>query len=490
MNNHSTGFLLVLSVLMFGCQNQPEQQMMNPDGPSTNETADCRTAYPGLVSTIAGHLADAGAPGAAIAIVTNGQLACASGIGMKDVQSETAATGQTLFLINSMSKVFTAAAAMTEVENGTLDLNAPITTYVPSLALAAPWDPSTITMDTLLDHTSGYPNGFEMAPGDMVPYNSPSALPAFFAYYTDIPLWSPPGAVWNYSNFGYALAGLVVSQVAQQEIGDYVQHVVLAPTGMTTATYDPSVAIAGDHATGYAPTGSTFSPEDLSEDTSYFCRPFCGLMASAEDMGHFMEMLLAGGGQTLAASSVQTLTSAHAATGNADVSYGYGLFIEPQPSVTLIEHSGGGTAFVSDFEFIPERQYGFVILVNDGGYSGVYEDRLAARQAVLGLSAYTPSGASTPPTTWARYAGTYFDPVSFGTIQVTVPGDKLHLHFVEHSFDTTCQQADQDSFQCDQVPPWLPEANELSELPLTFFADITGTVRYLATRLGVATRPQ
>ena len=74
MNNHSTGFLLVLSVLMFGCQNQPEQQMMNPDGPSTNETADCRTAYPGLVSTIAGHLADAGAPGAAIAIVTNGNV--------------------------------------------------------------------------------------------------------------------------------------------------------------------------------------------------------------------------------------------------------------------------------------------------------------------------------------------------------------------------------------------------------------------------------
>jgi CubicO group peptidase (beta-lactamase class C family) len=453
-----------------------------PDGTPFQPLADCSTAYPALVQKIQVRLAAANVPGASIAIVTHDKLACSAGIGMRDLSTQQPTTGQTRFVINSMSKVFAAAAAMTLVERGALDVSAPITTYAPYVAV-----PSTLTTAMLLDHTSGYPNAFPTSSADGVHYQTPDALQEFFMHYANEPLWSPPGAVWDYSNFGYALVGLVVSNVAQEEFGSYVERAVIAPAGMLTATYEPTIATVGDHATGYAMMGSTLTPYDtLRSMTNYAARPFGGVMASAEDMGHFMEMLLANGGSVLQPSSVQALATSHASTGAAGFGYGYGLFVEPQPGATIVEHSGGGRTFVSDFEIIPELGYGFVILVNDGGYGQTRLDLDDARDAVVGLGPYMPAGVNTPPSTWTKYEGTYVDPTALGTMTVSVQGDTLSVHFADHAFDATFHQSDADEFWTDQVPPWLPPT---SEITLTFFADASGVVRYAATRAGVGTRP-
>jgi len=127
---------LILGVLLVSCARTPEP---SPPPPASG------AAFEAVVRDFTTDLRRADVPGGAIAVVAGGRLAHAAGVGTTHAGGAQPVTKATRFRVASLSKLFTASAAMSLVESGELDLGAPITTYLPDLELYGDADPSKIT---------------------------------------------------------------------------------------------------------------------------------------------------------------------------------------------------------------------------------------------------------------------------------------------------------------------------------------------------------
>ena len=120
-------------------------------------TAEEQAAFDQLVQFTQTELQKSHVPGASIAVVLHGKLMFAAGVGKRNLTSGDPVTTSTLFRVASMSKMIVGATAMSLVDEGKLDVNAPITNYLPWFALASGYDATTVTTASLLEHTSGFP---------------------------------------------------------------------------------------------------------------------------------------------------------------------------------------------------------------------------------------------------------------------------------------------------------------------------------------------
>ncbi len=230
--------VLAAAAVFGGCGGKTDTPVVAPDGVSPQLQA--------VLSYMEGQMASCSIPGGAIAVVRQGKLAEEAGFGVKD--GSTPVSPSTLFQTAALSKLVVGATALRLVEQGKLDTSRPVTDYV-SLSLAPGFDPGGITMGHLLAHTSGLPDvdtsvlSCPVGAGQLGAWFGATGRPA---------LWTPPGAVWDYSQRGYAVAGWVIENASSQPFEDAVAARVFTPAGMTTATYDPSVVRSGgDYALGH-----------------------------------------------------------------------------------------------------------------------------------------------------------------------------------------------------------------------------------------------
>jgi CubicO group peptidase (beta-lactamase class C family) len=389
-----------------------------------------------------------------------------------------------------------AATAMSLVEEGKLDLQKPITTYLPWFALKAPFDASAITTQQLLTHTSGFPC-------DTIPV-CPSSGPrqAWFADAANAqPLWAPPGAVYDYSNTGYALASVVLTAAAGVPDSAYEQLVhdrVFQPAGMDTATYDVDITENGDFATGHVldDKGRVVSVTVPDQLACPMQNPFGGILATPSDYAHFIEALLAGGGKMLKASSVAEMEAPHTPTGLfPGQGYGYAIESEPNPYAPsrLLFHGGSLPGYLSVVFIIPDLQFGVVVMVNTRGGSGAIPDDIA----IAALPRFFPQMArkwpngATDPSQWAGYTGAYSDPYGqLGTITVSLqPSDGgVPALIVDapsaKSFAGTALPIHGAMTQAGNDVWTFPDQTEA-----TFFPSDAGVYDRLVTRRGVALRP-
>ncbi len=175
-----------------------------------------------------GHL-----PGFAIGVIRNGKLIYAKGFGVAKLGSNTTITSRSLFHMASVTKTFVATAVMQLVEKGKIDLDAPLTRYLPYFRLNDERY-RTITIRQTLSHTSGIP--------DTVNYNwdkpeyDAGALERFVRSIADQKLVFAPGEKFGYSNTAYEILGDVIAKVSGESFEDYVQHNILTPLGMKDST--------------------------------------------------------------------------------------------------------------------------------------------------------------------------------------------------------------------------------------------------------------
>jgi CubicO group peptidase (beta-lactamase class C family) len=180
------------------------------------------------------QLAQQDIAGAVISVVKDGKLLFAKGYGFSDVAHRTPVTADaTLFRIGSISKTFTWTAVMQLVEQGKLDLDRDVNTYV-DFTIPAPYG-KPVTMRHLLTHTAG----FEENVKDLFVKDVASVRPLGEYLRTHLPPQIfPPGTTPAYSNYGAALAGYIVQRVSGSPLNDYIRLNVLAPLGMTRASID------------------------------------------------------------------------------------------------------------------------------------------------------------------------------------------------------------------------------------------------------------
>lgn len=181
-------------------------------------------------------------PGVAVGVVQKGRV-IARGYGHANLEHLVPVTDRTIFQSGSLGKMFTAAAVMLLVEDGTLSLADPITTFFRD----APPGWSAITVRHLLTHTSGIPDYTTSAFDYRRDYTEDQLARLAFAQSLEF----PPGARWSYSNTGYALLGFIVRRVSGRFYGDVLAERVFKRVGMTSARVISEEDVVPNRAAGY-----------------------------------------------------------------------------------------------------------------------------------------------------------------------------------------------------------------------------------------------
>jgi CubicO group peptidase (beta-lactamase class C family) len=321
-------------------------------------------------------------PGAAIAIVREGEVEYVGGFGTANDQG-TAVTGDTAFLIASLSKSFTAAAVLQLVEEGKLNLDDPARKHLPWFAVAG-GEGGAITVADLLYHTSGF-SEVEGLEATLQP-DSPTALEDGVRDLAYSKLKFEPGTDWEYSNLNYATLGAMVEELSGQPFEAYIEEHIFDRLDMTHSYSTLSDAREGTAASGYYPFFDLPLRYDAFMPYSRATLPAGGLWSSASDMSHYLVALLNDGRQ-----GENTLLSAGSVTRmfqpgyvfDTGESYAMGWNIYPgfldhemlqssgsnlleyDGALTTIMHEGDWANFNSVALLIPEIDYGMVILMNN-----------------------------------------------------------------------------------------------------------------------------
>lgn len=351
-----------------------------------------------LDDLFARHMAEYHIAGAAVAVVKDGQLFFAKGYGYADVEHAIPVdAAQTLFKIGSLTKLFTWTAVMQLVEQGKLDLDADINTYL-DFSIPDTY-PQPITLAHLMAHTAG----FEDLHADLVKLDEADLAPPRAWLTSHVPARvRPPGDVAAYSNYNAALAGYIVARVSGQSYSEYVQEHILTPLGMnrTTAQYPTPPELRGQESLGYRyEDGYQVFPQLLTPEDLF---PAGVMRASATDMARFMIMHLHDGFFGDAATGIRVLNAATARQmhgtlfaphprilGNA-----YGFFEFDDNGQRVIGHSGSGEPMESMLLLLPDRKLGVFVAYNSLGAGELNRQHFGFQRAFF--DHYYPAPAVEP----------------------------------------------------------------------------------------------
>ena len=309
-------------------------------------------------------------PGLAVALVDDQGILWTEGFGFTDTDRRVPITPDTIFSVQSMSKLFTALGVMRAVQAGVLDLDAPIITYLPDFSVHSIFEEHPerkITLRHLLSHTAGFTH--EAPVGNNFDADTAS-FEAHIRSISDTWLRFPVGTGYAYSNLGIDLAGYILETVTGQPFPNYERDQVFRPLGMARSSFDRAVFSAdSDRAIGHSsPLPTVPLPEPMVAAG--------GMYASANDLARFIEFALNDGtldGQSVLSPELleEMTTVQFPVTGQR---YGYALGVARTGwyrgrNADLFSHGGAGFGFLSDLWWLPELKVGITILTNSADHS-------------------------------------------------------------------------------------------------------------------------
>jgi CubicO group peptidase (beta-lactamase class C family) len=317
------------------------------------------------------QMKDIGLPGLALGIIQGDQIVYLKGYGIAD-PSKRAVTAQTPFFLASLSKPVTALAVMQLVEAGKVELDAPVQRYLPYFRLADEQASAAITVRHLLTHTSGISaatgnGGFpSQASLDWTPEQRVREL-------SDNALTHPVGTTFEYSNVNYAILALIVETVSGQSFESYVQEQIFNPLEMNQSTYYQPEAIPPDSAAGYQHWFGFPVANDVPFPRSD--NGAGGLIASAEDMTHFMIAQLNEGRYgkvtVLSPAGIAEMHTPAVREGDSEPFYAMGWYVEIVDGLKTVSHNGDYGGFHADITLTSDG-WGIVTMTNANSLWAAY----------------------------------------------------------------------------------------------------------------------
>lgn len=319
-------------------------------------------------------------PGAQVAVVRHGQVAMLESYGLANIEHQAAVTDDSVFALNSITKVFTAVAILQLAEDGKLSLDDPIARHIDDLPFA--W--RGITIRQLLNHTSGLPNIIDDHERIIGGGDAGSA----WALVQTLPIQSRPGERYSYNQTGYVILGKIIDRLAGVPFTTFIETRQFQATGMTHTRFGDSSDIVANSAGSYTTIenvdGRWVDRGRLAAafvEFPVFFRTAAGALSTAEDMARWMIALQSGA--LLKPSSLVELWRP-VRLNNGDLG-GPNDFTNGQalgwPMVVRPDHPAagavGGTR--SAVFYYPDDDLGIIVLTNLQGASPEYMmDRLAA----------------------------------------------------------------------------------------------------------------
>ena len=406
-------------------------------------------------------------PGAALAIVKDGETVVAKGFGVRRLGDPTPVDAHTLFGIASNTKVFTATALGLLVEEGKLEWDAPVVRYLPAFAMFDPYVTRELTIRDLLVHRSG----LGLGAGDL--------------------LWWPPStydrkeiarrlrfikpatsfrSAYAYDNVLYLVAAEVMTAVTGQSWEDFVSSRILAKVGMTASNVRHSMSAAGGNvaATHARVDGKVRAIAPFESDNT---NPAGGINSSADDMAKWLRVrlsdgVLADGSRLFSAETARELstivTPLPVADPPADMptlrtnfsGYALGLGVRDYRGHKLVTHDGGLPGYVSRVSTIPDVRVGVALLTNQEStpalgaivyhildhylgappfdWAAAYQRASARSEAQMAeaerRAAAARDAGARPSLALEKYAGTYRD-AWYGDVAVASERGRLVMRF-------------------------------------------------------------
>jgi CubicO group peptidase (beta-lactamase class C family) len=380
-----------------------------------------------------------------IALVDDQKVIWAEGFGYADKEAGKPASADTLYRVGSISKLFTATAAMQLAEQKKLDLDRPLKDVLPGFAIRSRYTSSDpITPRNLMTHHSGLPRDFSKG---MFTRN-PEPFTELVRHVRASDAAYPPNLLFSYSNVGVTLLGHAIQNASGEPFADYMQHSLLTPLGMSSARFEPGIAKSDLMAKPYRKGA-------LVEELALRDVPAGGLNASVLDLSRFLAMVFAEGRagtmQVLRPESVREMLRPQNMAVPLDMNFhnGLGWMLSTLGASTIqgagpvAHHAGAMIHYRAQMYALPEHKLGVIVLANSGS-GGHSVDRVATEALTLALEAKTgirqpkpekvaPAAQPWPAEKLQSYVGDYT--TQFGHIRIRLDDTSLRADALGRTFN-------------------------------------------------------
>ena len=299
-------------------------------------------------------------PSIAVALVDNQDIVWAQGFGFAEPDQKRDASAGTVYRVGSVSKLFTDIAIMRLVEEGKLNLDAPVTDIIPDFHPHNPFG-GKITLRELMSHRSGLvrepPKGHYFD-------SLPPGLADVVQSLNETTLIYPPGTHTKYSNAGITVVGYALEQRAGQPFAQYLKAAVLDRMGLRTSAFEPTSDLTRDLAKAEMWTyDGRFFPAPAFPLGTF---PAGSLYTTVTDLGRFESVLFAGGrgpgGQVVSKATLDEMWTPQLAGGEPS-HFGLGFIVGELGGHRLVGHDGAIYGFATSVAVLPDDKLGAVAVV-------------------------------------------------------------------------------------------------------------------------------
>jgi CubicO group peptidase (beta-lactamase class C family) len=302
------------------------------------------------------------APGVAVGVLYQGQEHVA-GFGVTSIENPLPVNADTLFQIGSITKTFVGTAAMRLVEQGKLDLDAPVRAYLPDLRLKSEETTSRVNLRHLFTHTGGWVGDYfnDFGYGD-------DALVKMMEHVGQLEQLTPLGALYSYNNAGFYIAGRVIEVVTGQPFEAALKALVLDPLGLSMSFFFPHDVISRRFVVGH------FVKDGKPEVARPWAvgraiHPAGGLVSNVRDLLRYAHFHLGDGAGVLTPTSLAAMRQPLAPGGGMTDAVGVTWMLTNAHGHWVVRHGGGTKGQVTEFRMIPAHSFAVTILTNcnEGG---------------------------------------------------------------------------------------------------------------------------
>ena len=356
-------------------------------------TALCQSANAKSEALLRREMRERRIPGLQAAVVQNGKIVLLTSLGTADLQSATPVTNSSVFGIYSCTKAFTGVALMQLVEDGKLDLSAPVSRYLDGLPNA--WQP--VTIRQLLTHVSGLPNILRALDPVNYGFTSGSNEETVWTKTKAMPLEFTPGERFSYNQTNYALLGKIIDKLAGKPFAEVFRERQFNVAAMAHTGFGDSRDITPNMVRTYARVkqldGQKFPAEKLVHDYAEFPpfrRTASGMNSTAEDLARWA-IALQQGKLLRTKSALQTLWTAGTFNNGSPAQWALGWVTKPRPQHSAVIATGGGRTAIYVY---PEDDLAVIVLTNLAGsfpeefvdeLAGFYNPEISASDPVTAL---------------------------------------------------------------------------------------------------------
>lgn len=311
-------------------------------------------------------------PGAAVVVVEHGKVVLEKSYGFSDKKENIPFSNDTTFRIASITKTFTATALMQLVENGKVELEEDILTYLPELEIKNPYEVP-ITVENLLTYTSGIDSS-SLEELSYEEVDMPCGYLLNEMKQKDLTVVTEPGTHIEYCSYGVVLEGCIIEAVTGESCADYITNHILNPLEMKNTKMSMKDAAMSN---GYISMNDQLT--EYTMDGYFKLYPEGGLISSSGDMAKYIQMFLNNGSymekQVLLPETVdymleQAITYDTLLPG---MCYGFGEYDEQ--GVRIVGHGGyAPDGFLSQIDLYPQYESGTFVIVNQGSNNDIATD--------------------------------------------------------------------------------------------------------------------